>query len=222
MPSLSDLTPAERALLLGKPEGELGIALGEVMNQTNAKLLETVYRRLRLQPRQSVLEIGFGNGHTAPLLIQQADALTYTGIEIAQTMVVEATAFNRALIDAGQATFHLAPAEAMPFNDATFDAAVAVNVVYFWSDAVRALTEICRVLRPGGLSVVASMDSATAAAAPFYRAEFGFRIHEPNELAAMHRTAGFAAVDIEPFDEMTKLGDGTPIARHYHLVIAAR
>jgi SAM-dependent methyltransferase len=140
------------------------------MNQTNAKLIETVYRRLRQQPRQRVLEIGFGNGHTAPLLIQQADALTYTGIEIAQTMVAEATAFNQALIDAGQATFRLAPAEAMPFGDATF--ALAVNVIYFWRDAVRALTEICRVLRPGGLSIVASMDSATAAAAPFYRAEF--------------------------------------------------
>jgi hypothetical protein len=48
MPSLSDLTPAERAHLLAKPEGELGIALGQVMNKTNANLIETVYRRLRL------------------------------------------------------------------------------------------------------------------------------------------------------------------------------
>ena len=102
------------------------------------------------------------------------------------------------------------------------DLALAVNVIYFWRDAVRALTEICRVLRPGSLSIVASMDSATAAKAPFYRAEFGFQIHEESELAAMHRAAGFAAVDIEPFDEMTKLGDGTPFARHYHLVIASR
>src|SRR5262249_37900653 len=176
MPGLSDLTPAERARLLAKPEGELGIALGTVMNQTNANLIETVYRRLGLQPRQSILEIGFGNGHTAPLLIQQADALTYTGIDIAQTMVAEATAFNQALIDSGQMTFYLAPAEAIPFGDATFDAALAVNVIYFWSDAVRALAEIYRVLRLGGLSIVASIDRATAATAPFYRSEFGFRV----------------------------------------------
>jgi len=41
MASLSDLTPAERAHLLGKPEGELGIAIGAVMNNTNATLIET-------------------------------------------------------------------------------------------------------------------------------------------------------------------------------------
>ena len=38
MPGLSDLTSAERARLLAKPEGELGVVLGEVMNQTNANL----------------------------------------------------------------------------------------------------------------------------------------------------------------------------------------
>jgi SAM-dependent methyltransferase len=137
-------------------------------------------------------------------------------------MVTEATSFNRELIDAGQANFHLASAEAMPFGDATFDAALAINVIYFWPDVVTALAEICRVLRPGGLSIVASMDRGTAAAAPFYRAEFGFHIREADELAAMHREAGFAAAEIEPFDEITQLGDGTPFARHYHLVVASR
>jgi len=222
MASLSDLTPAERAHLLGKPEGELGIAIGAVMNNTNAKLIETVYQRLGLRSGQSVIEIGFGNGHTVPLLMQLTDGLTYTGIEIAQTMVAEAAAFNRTLVDAERAKFQLAAAEAIPFPDGSFDRAVAINVVYFWSDPVQALTEIRRVLRPGGLCIVAGMDSATAAAAPFYRAEFGFHIREADDLTTIHRAAGFTAVDIEPFDEMTKLGDGTPFARHYHLVIAAR
>jgi SAM-dependent methyltransferase len=126
------------------------------------------------------------------------------------------------LVDAERAKFQLAAAEAIPFPDGSFDRAVAINVVYFWSDPVQALTEIRRVLRPGGLSIVAGMDSATAAAAPFYRAEFGFHIREADDLTAIHRAAGFTAVDIEPFDEMTKLGDGTPFARHYHLAIATR
>jgi hypothetical protein len=42
MASLANLKPAERARLLGKPEGELGIAIGKVMNQTNAKIISTV------------------------------------------------------------------------------------------------------------------------------------------------------------------------------------
>jgi hypothetical protein len=39
MPSLAELTPRERARLLGKPEGELGIAIAKNMNQTNAASL---------------------------------------------------------------------------------------------------------------------------------------------------------------------------------------
>jgi hypothetical protein len=46
MASLADLKPAERARLLDKPEGELGIAIGKVMNETNAKIISTKdYRR---------------------------------------------------------------------------------------------------------------------------------------------------------------------------------
>jgi hypothetical protein len=37
MPSLSDLSHAERARLLGQPEGELGIALGEVITSAGGK-----------------------------------------------------------------------------------------------------------------------------------------------------------------------------------------
>jgi SAM-dependent methyltransferase len=222
MPGLADLTPAERARLLGKPEGELGLAIGEVMNGTNGNLIAAVYRRLGLQAGQSVLEIGFGNGHTVPLLLLQADGLSYVGIDIAETMVAEAAAFNRALVDAGRAKFHLASAEAIPCPDASVDRVCAINVIYFWSDPVPALAEIRRVLRPGGFSIVAGFDGATAARAPFYRAEFGFRVREADELIELHRSAGFSTVEVEAFNELSKTGDGTPIQRHYHLAVATR
>jgi SAM-dependent methyltransferase len=220
MASLSDLTPAERAHLLSKPEGELGIAIGKNMNETNAKIIEAVYRRLGLQSGHSVLEIGFGNGRTLPLLMRQADAVTYVGIDIAETMVEEARSFNLPLVEAGRATFHPASADSIPCSDASFDRVLAVNVVYFWPDPVRVLAEIRRVLRPDGFSVIAGMDSATAAARPFYRAEYGFRIHDVDALIALHREAGFTNVEVEPYDEITKTSDGTPFARHYHMAVA--
>ena len=45
---------------------------------------------------------------------------------------------------------HLAPAEALPFPDGTFDAALAQLVVHFMTDPVAGLREMGRVTRPGG------------------------------------------------------------------------
>jgi SAM-dependent methyltransferase len=222
MANLDELTPAERARLLSKPEGELGIAIGKNMNQTNAKIIETVYRRLGLKTGDCVLEIGFGNGGTVPLLMEQADALTYVGIDIAETMLSEASSFNRPLVEAGRATFHLAAAESIPCSDASFNRVLAINVVYFWPDTVRVLAEIRRVLRPDGFSIIAGMDSATAAGRPFYRAEYGFRVHDADALIAFHREAGFTNVEVEPYDEITRTSDGAFFARHYHMAIARR
>ena len=169
-----------------------------------------------------MLEIGFGNGRTVPLLMEQADALTYVGIDIAETMVREASSFNRPLVEAGDATFHLAGAESIPHRDASFNRVLAINVVYFWPDPVRALAEIRRVLRTDGISIIAGMDSMTAAGRPFYRAEYGFRVHDADALIAFHREAGFTNVEVEPYDEVTRTSDGTFFARHYHLAIARK
>jgi arsenite methyltransferase len=91
-------------------------------------------------------------------------------------MVAEASAFNQGLVQTGRATFDLASAEAIPCNDASFNRALAVNVVYFWPDPVQVLAEIRRVVRSGGFSIVAGMDTATAASVPLYCAEYGFPV----------------------------------------------
>jgi cyclopropane fatty-acyl-phospholipid synthase-like methyltransferase len=79
---LSKLAPAEMAQLLGKPEGEAGSALGEMLNRTNASVTEAVYQRLHFEPGDHVLEIGFGNGKLLPALLAHVDDLTYVGMNI--------------------------------------------------------------------------------------------------------------------------------------------
>jgi ubiquinone/menaquinone biosynthesis C-methylase UbiE len=206
------------AQLAGKPEGEAGSALGEMLNRTNASVTEAVYQRLRFKPGDHVLEIGFGNGKLMPALLAHVDDLIYVGVDIAATMVAEAIAFNADVVASG--AFHLASVDAIPCADDCFDKTFAVNVFYFWPDPVRALCEMRRVLRPAGLSIIAAVTPKTAETAPFAREEFGVRTYDGETLIALHREAGFGHVVVEPYNEVTTRHDGTSWERHYFMVTA--
>lgn len=222
MVDLNALPPAEMARLLGKPEGEAGRALGERLNRVNVDITAAVYLRLQLKPNERVLEIGFGNGRLLPELLACADDLSYVGLDIAETMVREAITFNAELVAAGQASFQRASAEAIPYSDGRFDKAFAVNVIYFWPNPVQALSEIRRVLRPGGMSVIAAVKPETdhQPLPPYAREEYGFRVRDAATVAALHRDAGFGYIELDDYEEITTRPDGTPWKRRYAIVIA--
>lgn len=222
MVDLSTLAPSEMGRLLGKPDGEAGRAVGEMLNRVNAGITETVYRNLRLQPGEHVLEIGFANGRLLPALLSCADELSYAGVDISETMVADATAFNADLIAAGRASFQLASAEALPFADQSFDKAFAVNVIYFWKDPIRPLAEIRRVLRPDGLSCIASIISKPdEPAPPFARLEFGFHRRDRDTLLELHHEAGFRQIEVnEDYREAVTMPDGSSRQRSYAIIIA--
>jgi SAM-dependent methyltransferase len=219
---LNNLTPSEMARLLGRPEGETGRTVADMLNRINAKIIAAVYQRLRLKPKERILEIGFGNGKLVRDLLSYADQLSYAGVDIAETMVTDATAFNADLVAAGRATFQLASAEALPFPDQSFDKVFAVNVIYFWPEPVAALTEIRRMLRPGGVSCIASAVSAPdEPSPPFARPEFGFHRRDRETLLALHREAGFCHVEADDdFRETITAPDGTNRKRSYAIILA--
>jgi ubiquinone/menaquinone biosynthesis C-methylase UbiE len=93
-----------------------------------------------------VLEIGAGTGANLPHYRPDVESLTVTEPEPAMLKRL-----GRRMRDtAVQATVLRAPAEDLPFEDATFDTVVSTLVLCGVHDQPRALREVRRVLKPGG------------------------------------------------------------------------
>jgi ubiquinone/menaquinone biosynthesis C-methylase UbiE len=93
-----------------------------------------------------VIEIGSGTGANLPFYGPAVQSLTMTEPELPMVRRLE----RKAREHAPAAKILRAPAEDLPFDDDTFDAAVSTLVLCGVDDQPRALRELRRVLRPGG------------------------------------------------------------------------
>jgi ubiquinone/menaquinone biosynthesis C-methylase UbiE len=138
----------------GRPAGVLGRLGGRIMARTNQWMAQRTIELLDVQPGDKVLEIGFGPGVGIQLLASSAASGWVAGIDPSQEMVEQATARNAAGIGTGRVELRRGSVERLPFENDTFDKALAINSMQVWPDAVAGLREIRRVLRPGGRMVL--------------------------------------------------------------------
>lgn len=92
-----------------------------------------------------VLDLACGTGIVAATLAAYGCAVT--GLDLSEPMLVQA----RSRVP--HAAFVRGSAEAMPFADDAFDAATCAQA-FHWFDAPRALAELVRVVRPGGVVAI--------------------------------------------------------------------
>jgi len=104
----------------------------------------------RLRGAERILEIGTGHGMQLSFLIAHFGvAVQYAGVDVAVTPLraareaVPVTHRARALLSA-------AAAEDLPFASGSFDGVFCLDVLHHVSSQQRVLSEIRRVLRPGG------------------------------------------------------------------------
>jgi SAM-dependent methyltransferase len=101
-------------------------------------------------PRWDVLEIGVGSGSHAGLIAPYARS--FTGIDITEYAV---TSTSERLRQAGLSSRILCmDAERMDFPDQSFDFIWSWGVIHHSADTHRVVSEMRRVLRPGGQAVI--------------------------------------------------------------------
>lgn len=128
-------TPAQRF-------SETAAAYAATMAPSLRPVAAEVVRRAGLQPGEQVLDIGTGTGTAAALA--RGEGRTVVGIDAAPGML------EIARTDVSGVTFHEMDFAALAFDDASFDAVVAVHSLLFADDRGAVLREWLHVTRPGG------------------------------------------------------------------------
>ena len=174
-----------------RPTGWLGEIVARVMAFDTAKANRAAIERLAMLPGEAVLEIGCGHGRSLAALAQTPGAYL-AGIDPSEVMVRVARRRMRHWIDAGRADICLASSAKLPYPDARFDAALAVHVIYFWSDPLADLVEARRVLRPGGRLLLGyrPRDEQSLAALP----ATVYALRSVDEIEALLEQSGFVGI----------------------------
>ncbi len=113
-------------------------------------MLQSILDRLRPAPGARLLEVGCGCGAVSRWLAEQTRrANPITGVDLNRFLLSEAVVLRDSAGLSDDITVEEGDAHRLPFDDASFDASVAVTLLEE-VDADRALAELVRVTRPGG------------------------------------------------------------------------
>lgn len=193
-----------------------------VLEETAGRLLDTIDHNLR-SDRMRVLDVGAGTGTVALKAMRRWPDAEVVASDAAAGMLdfARSRAAEVGLLADGRLSFVVGPAEELPLTSRSVDVAVSSFVLQLVPDRLAALTEIRRVLRPGGLlAYVTWLDRDSRepfrASDEFDEAVYDLNVDEPEEsdeqLAGDVRSARAAA------DELRQAGFVRSSAREETLV----
>ena len=156
----------------------------------------------------SVLDVGSGSGALASAVAGAFPSVRVTGVDPSSVFVNDAQARTRH----ERVRYQVADGQSLPMEDGTFDKALCLFVLNFIPDPGKALREMIRVTRPGGVVSAAvwdygngmemlrvfwaeavALDSAAGA-----RDERNMPLCRGGELAALWRANGLVQVEEQP------------------------
>ena len=123
----------------------------EWFTNSQTKTLEA----LEFRENDWLLDVGCGTGWAVMQAAQQLPEGKACGVDISPGMISQASEVAE---DIPNTEFHVADAEAIPYPDDQFAAVMCTNSFHHYSSPVAALTEMRRVLKPGGRLIIRDMN----------------------------------------------------------------
>ena len=194
-----------------------------------ASYASDVAARVAAATPRDVLETAAGTGALTTAMVSRLPA---------QTRIV-ASDLNQAMLDyastkpalQNRITWKQADAQALPFDDATFDVVTCQFGMMFLPDRIKGYTEACRVLRPGGRFVFAVWDhisnnhfadvvteALTAlfpSDPPLFLARTPHGHHDTARIREELSAAGLRDVSVETIHHTSKASSATDVAIAY-------
>jgi len=177
------------------PRGWLGHIVARVMALDTAAVNRRVLRALEPKPGERVCELGCGHGRALRRVARAVAPGEAVGVDPSSVMRSVASRHLRRDIAAGRARVVAGDSRGIPEPDGCFDKLWSVHTLYFWSDLDAGLREVRRVLRPGGVVLLAFHSSENAAIAAKLPASV-YALRSGNAVADAARRAGFSDVSV--------------------------
>lgn len=178
-----------------KPEGRLGNELIDNMNINHENLARWSVSHLDVSENDIILDIGCGGGVNVKRFLEMTANKVF-GLDYSTLSVERSVELNQKAIDEGRCEIVEGSVSDLPFEDDTFDIVTAFETVYFWPDFVNDLAEVLRVLKDGGVMMIANeaLPKKNDARQKELERLLDSKIYSKNELEDSLLEAGFEKV----------------------------
>ena len=177
----------------GNPRGLIGKICCIGMNIINKPMYRNTVAQMNFDKGDKILDIGYGNGFLLYEIYKKNQVDMY-GIDISEDMKKTALKRNNRALKSGQLFLEIGDCCDLPYENDMFSAVSSINTIYFWSDTVKGLSEIQRVLKKGKsfYNLIYTKEWFGESSVT----EKGFKKFDADELVELGKEAGFEKVEV--------------------------